>query len=60
MKKRHTFKNQLIVMPTGKEIVDVVVGKPGATSDIKIWRDGQSSVITRSFKGIKLMWGKQR
>ena len=26
-------------MPTGKEIVDVAVGKPGATSDIKIWRE---------------------
>ena len=25
-------------MPNRKEIVDVVVGKTGATADIKIWR----------------------
>ncbi|MCP2728155.1 transposase family protein [Symplocastrum sp. BBK-W-15] len=37
--KRHTFKNQLIIMPSGQEIVDVVVGKPGKTSDITIWRE---------------------
>ena len=36
--KRHTLKNQVIVMPSGKEIVDVVVGETGATVDIKIWR----------------------
>lgn len=35
--KRHTFKNQLIVVPSGKDIVDVVVGKPGASSEINIW-----------------------
>ena len=28
-KKYHTFKNQLIVLPLGKDIVDVVVNKPG-------------------------------
>jgi IS5 family transposase len=31
-------------MPTGKEIVDVVVGKPGATSDIKIWRERRTEL----------------
>uniref|UniRef100_A0A7C3ZVC7 DDE Tnp4 domain-containing protein n=1 Tax=Planktothricoides sp. SpSt-374 TaxID=2282167 RepID=A0A7C3ZVC7_9CYAN len=36
--KRHTLKNQLIVMPSGQEIVDVVAGEPGTTSDINIWR----------------------
>lgn len=36
--KRHTLKNQLIVMPSGQEIVDVEVGETGATGDIKIWR----------------------
>jgi len=36
--KRHTFKNQFIVLPKGIDIVDVVVGKPGPTSDIKICR----------------------
>ncbi len=36
--KRHTLKNQIVVMPNGKEIVDIVVGETGATADIKIWR----------------------
>ena len=38
-KKTHSFKNQVIVMPNGKEIVDVVVGYPGATIDITLWRE---------------------
>lgn len=41
--KRHTKKNQVIVMPNGKEIVDVVVGETGATADIKIWIKQRSS-----------------
>jgi hypothetical protein len=36
--KRHTFKNQFVVLPKGADIVDVVVGKPGPMSDIKIYR----------------------
>lgn len=38
-KKNHTFKNQIITLPNGNEIVDVVTGKPGPTSDIKICRE---------------------
>ena len=53
-KKKHTFENQLIVMPTGKEIVDVVVGKPGATSDIKIWRERRTELSEgQQFQGDK-------
>jgi hypothetical protein len=37
--KRHTFKNQFIVLPKGQDIVDVVVAKPGPMSDIKICRN---------------------
>ena len=33
-KKNHTFKNQIIVLPEGKDIVDVIAGKPGPKSDI--------------------------
>jgi len=33
--KRPTKKNQLIVKPSGKEIVDIIVGETGATADIK-------------------------
>ncbi len=28
-KKNHTRKNQLIVLPNGKDIVDVIAGQPG-------------------------------
>ena len=57
--KRHTFKNQLIVMPTGQEIVDVVVGKPGATSDINIWRERRTEFSkTQKFQGDKAYVGE--
>ncbi|OLT62966.1 IS5/IS1182 family transposase [Moorena bouillonii] len=36
--KRHTFKSQFVVLPKGQEILDVVVGKPGPMSDLKICR----------------------
>jgi hypothetical protein len=53
-KKRHTFKNQLIVMPSGQEIVDVVVGKPGKTSDLTIWRERSKELSdTQKFQGDK-------
>ncbi|MDJ0647769.1 MAG: transposase [Xenococcaceae cyanobacterium MO_188.B19] len=38
-KKSHTFKNQFIVLPSGKDIVDVVVGRPGPVSDINLCRE---------------------
>ena len=34
-KKNHTMKNQIISLPNGSEIVDVVTGEPDPTSDIK-------------------------
>ena len=37
--KSHTFKNQFIVLPSGKDIVDVVVGIPGPVSDINLYRE---------------------
>lgn len=37
--KNHTFKNQFIVLPLGKDIVDVVVGRPGPVSDINLCRE---------------------
>ncbi|MEG4059320.1 MULTISPECIES: transposase family protein [unclassified Microcoleus] len=52
--KRHTKKNQVIVMPSGKEIVDVVVGETGATADINIWRKQRASDETsQKFQGDK-------
>lgn len=37
-KKNHTFKNQLITLPEGADIVDVEVGEKGPTSDINLFR----------------------
>ena len=57
--KRHTKKNQVIVMPSGKEIVDVVVGETGATVDIKIWRKQRSSLEpSQRFQGDKAYVGE--
>ena len=36
--KKPTLKNQIVVMPNGKSIVDLVVGETGTTAGIKIWR----------------------
>ncbi len=33
-KKQHTFKNKLITLPKGKDIIDVEVAKKGPSSDI--------------------------
>jgi len=38
-KANHTRKGQLIVLPNGKDIVDVVAGKPGPKSDINLFRE---------------------
>jgi hypothetical protein len=38
-KKQHTFKNQFITLPEGKDIVDVEVGKKGPISDISLFRE---------------------
>lgn len=40
-KKQHTFKGQVIVLPLGKDIVDVEVGKKGKASDINLFRNQQ-------------------
>ncbi|MBD1883614.1 transposase family protein, partial [Microcoleus vaginatus] len=57
--KRHTKKNQVIVMPSGKEIVDVVVGETGATVDITIWRKQRSSLeASQRFQGDKAYAGE--
>lgn len=38
-KKNHTRKNQIIVLPEGKDIVDIVAGKHGPKSDINLFRE---------------------
>jgi hypothetical protein len=57
--KRHTKKNQVIVMPSDKEIVDVVVGKTGATADMNIWRKQRASLLnSQKFQGDKAYVGE--
>lgn len=57
-KKMHTFKNQFIVLPQGKDIVDVTVGVLGKTSDINLFRStpnkfekSQKFVGDKAYKG---------
>ena len=53
-KKNHTFKNQLIVLPDGRDIVDVVAGKPGPKSDINVFREQRKGFAsTQRFNGDK-------
>lgn len=58
-KAGHTFKNQLIVTPKGGEIVDVVVGKPGPTNDLKIWESSSHKFLKHQpFQGDTAYGGK--
>ena len=50
--KSHTFKNQFITLPSGRDIVDVVAGDPGPKSDINIFREQQRKFADeQKFKG---------
>ena len=40
-KKNHTLKNQFIILPNGKDIVDCTAGAPGPKSDINLFRERQ-------------------
>lgn len=52
--KNHTLKNQLIILPDGRDIVDVVAAKPGTKSDINLFREQQKGFDPRQkFKGDK-------
>lgn len=57
-KKMHTLKNQFIVLPGGKDIVDVCVGMLGKTSDINLFRDTRHKFAsTQKFLGDKAYIG---
>ena len=59
-KKSHTFKNQIIVLPGGKDIVDVIAGEPGPKSDINLFRSAQKGFdMNQKFKGDKGYVGEQ-
>lgn len=57
-RKQHTFKNQLITLPLGKDIVDIEVGKKGPTSDISLFRSQQKKFeLDQMFEGDKAYQG---
>ena len=59
-KKKHTKKNQLIVLPNGKDIVDVVAGKPGPKSDVKLFRESRKGFEkNQKFNGDKAYEGEE-
>lgn len=51
-KSNHTFKSQIIIMPDGRDIVDVVAGEPGPKSDITMFRENRDNFDPQqNFKG---------
>lgn len=53
-KKQHTFKGQVITLPSGKDLVDVEVGKQGKASDISMFREQQKKFnVEQKFTGDK-------
>ncbi|MGB3512267.1 MAG: transposase family protein [Microcoleaceae cyanobacterium] len=58
-KKSHTRKSQVIVLPNGKDIADVEVGKPGKKSDINFFRETQQKFSPKQkFTGDKAYVGE--
>ena len=59
-KKKHTFKNQFIVLPEAQDIVDVIVGRCGPASDINLLREQQKKFDSaQKFKGDKAYIGEK-
>ncbi|AUB36902.1 Harbinger transposase-derived nuclease domain [Nostoc flagelliforme CCNUN1] len=55
-KRQHTFKNQFVTLPEGKDIVDVEVGEKGPTSDINLFRGQQEKFDNNQmFEGDKAL-----
>jgi hypothetical protein len=58
-KKGHTRKNQLICLPNGTDIVDVVLGEKGPQSDSKLFEQTQAELPeTLAFIGDKAYVGR--
>ena len=59
-KKKHTFKNQFIILPQVRDIVDVIAGKTGSSSDINLLRVQQKKFAAQQqFKGDKAYIGEE-
>lgn len=58
-KGHHTFKTQMIILPFGKDIVDVVAGLPGPKSDITLFRENRHHFeLQQKFRGDKAYQGE--
>ena len=58
-KKSYTIKSQVIVLPNGKDIVDIEAGKPGKKSDINFFRETQEKFAgQQKFTGDKAYVGE--
>ncbi len=53
-KKMQTFKNQVICLPKGEDIVDVVGGELGPKADITIWRENADIFVEHLIRIIKI------
>ncbi len=60
-KKKHTFKNQVISLPDGKDIVDAIVGERGPAADVNLLRKQQEGFSkNQTFEGDKAYIGAER
>jgi len=41
----------MIILPSGRDIVDVVAGEPGPKSDITLFRENRDNFPHKKFKG---------
>ena len=59
-KRRHTFKNQVIGLPKGDDIIDITVGERGPESDITLFRVQRNNFSERQlFAGDKAYIGEE-
>ena len=57
--QRNTRKSQFIILPKAEDVIDVVIGKPGPMSDIKICRQTLNKFKTnQTFSGDKAYIGE--
>ncbi len=60
-KQKHTFKNQFVSLPKGKDIVDVIVGERGPEADVNLLRKQQQNFSEQqNFTGDKAYIGAER
>lgn len=59
--KKHTLKNQFIVLPLGEDLIDIQLGAPGPTCDINQFRESLPKFApNQKFKGDKAYLGEEQ